>query len=73
MKRRILAGLLAWVMLFSLLPATALAAPWDGDTVIRFYVIGAGSVQGYNVEKQPMSGVSPQHYTWWRTLPLLKH
>ena len=56
MKRRILAGLLAWVMLFSLLPATALAAPWDGDTVIRFYVIGAGSVQGYNVEKQPMSG-----------------
>lgn len=46
-------------MIVSLLPVSALAyegSPRQGDTVVRFYVVGTGSTDGYNVDNQPMSG-----------------
>ena len=45
MKKRILAALLACVMVISLLPATALAAPGDRDHHIE---IGVGETDNLN-------------------------
>ena len=52
MKKRVLSVLLTLCMILTLLPVSAFAAPKSGNTVVRFYVEGTGSTQGYNVEKQ---------------------
>ena len=52
-------------MIVSLLPMSAMAfwggSSWgqDNNTVVRFYVVGTGSKQGYDVENQPVSGMNP--------------
>lgn len=59
MKKRLLAAIMSLCMIVSLLPVSALAyegSPRQGDTVVRFYVVGTGSTDGYNVDNQPMSG-----------------
>ena len=52
-------------MIVSLLPMSAMAfwggSSWgqDNNTVVRFYVVGTDSKQGYDVENQPVSGMNP--------------
>ena len=59
MKKRLLAAIMSLCMIVSLLPVSALAyegSPRQGNTVVRFYVVGTGSTKGYDVYGQPMSG-----------------
>ena len=61
MKKRLLAAIMSLCMIVSLLPVSALAyegSPRQGNTVVRFYVVGTGSTKGYDVYGQPMSGGS---------------
>lgn len=65
MKKRLLAAVMSLCMIVSLLPMSAMAfwggSSWgqDNNTVVRFYVVGTDSKQGYDVENQPVSGMNP--------------
>ena len=65
MKKRLLAAIMSLCMIVSLLPMSAMAfwggSSWgqDNNTVVRFYVVGTDSKQGYDVENQPVSGMNP--------------